>query len=112
MGNITLKHSDKEILLDANGKLNDKHINSGQQLIKQHFPNIGGLRSTSLQQKGIIPLPLNALQVVYLPGHWIVVSTINAEKEDIVVYDSLYSTLHEKTKILLAQLVHTNNPHF
>ena len=95
VGNITLKRSDKGILLDANGKLNDKHINCGQQLIKQHFPNIGGLSSTLLQQKRIIPLPLTALQVVYLPGYWIAVSTINAEKEDIVVYDSLYSTLHD-----------------
>lgn len=92
--------------------LNDKHINIGQQLIRQHFPNIGGLHSTLLQQKRIIPLASNALQVVYLPGHWIAVSTVNTEKEDIVLYDSLSSTVTEKTKILLSQLVHTSNPHF
>ena len=91
VGNITLKQSDREILLNANGMLSDKHINIGQQMIKQHFPNIGGLNSTLIQQKRIIPLPSNALQVVYLPGHWIAVSTMNVRKEDIVVYDSLSS---------------------
>ena len=50
--------------------------------------------------------------MVYLPGHWIVVSTISVDKEDIVVYDSLSSILNEKTKMLLSQLMHTNYPNF
>ena len=59
--------------------LNDKHINAGQKLIKLRFPSILGLQNTLLQQKEIIPLLSNALQVVYLPGHWIAVSTVNVE---------------------------------
>ena len=87
VGNMALKMSDKEILLDSNGKLSGKHINMGQQLIKQHFPSIYRLQSTLFQQKKkFISLPANGLQVVHLPGNWIAVSTINVRKEDVIHY--------------------------
>jgi len=71
---VKFRMSDKEILINANGLLNDKHIKCTQSLIKSKFPNIGGLRSTLLQQKKVTPLEPNSLQIIHLPGHWIAAS--------------------------------------
>jgi len=53
---VKLRMSNKEILTNANGLLNDKHIKCAQSLIKSKLPNIGGLQSTLLQQKKVTPL--------------------------------------------------------
>ena len=41
-------------------------------------------------------------------NHWIVVSTSNLKATaDIIVYDSLYSSVNMETQVTLAQLLHT-----
>ena len=111
-GRVKLRMSDKEILLNAEGLLNDKHIKCAQYLVKSKFPNVCGLRSTLQQQKQVAPLEPNSLQIIHLPGHWIAASTMNLSKEDIIVYDSLSTKVSENTAQILAQLVHTSNPQF
>ena len=49
--NTRLNNFDREILLNKDECLNDKHIMYGQLLIKKAFPHIGGLLSTLQQQK-------------------------------------------------------------
>ena len=100
--NIRLKKSDKEIILNADGHLNDKHIMCAQLLIKKQFPNINGLKSTLQQQKEIVPLQKQSLQIIHLPGHWVTVSTLNSESEDIVLYDSSSLNISEQIKLLLS----------
>ena len=110
--NTRLNNFDKEILLNKDECLNDKHIMCGQLLIKKAFPHIGGLLSTLQQQKNIVPLQSKSLQIVHLPGHWICVSTMNCENEDIVLYDSSSLNINEHLKWLLSKLVCTQKPQF
>jgi len=105
--NIRLWESDKELLLDPDKWLDDKHVMCAQLLIKRQFPQIGGLQSTLLQQKKIIPLPKKSLQIVHLPGHWISVSTMNTENDDIVLYDSSLLGVDKDNKLWLSKMVCT-----
>ena len=85
-----------------------------QLLLKHQFPQYGGLYCTVLQQsKSLRPLSGQSLQILHTHGnHWIAVSTVNIEPdvEDIIVYDSKYSTLSPDTKFLIAKLINTDKP--
>ena len=106
--------SDKATLLDKAECLNDNHMACAQLLLRQAFPALSGLESTLVQQTGLRPLPQNSLQILLVnENHWVATSTVNCPPEvDILFYDSIYSTVSEQTKILLAELVHTNKPEF
>lgn len=110
--NIRLWESDEELFLDPDKWLDDKHVMCAQLLIKRQFPKIGGLQSTLLQQKKIIPLPKKSLQIVHLPEHWISVSMMNTKNDDIVLYDSSSLGVDENTKLLLSKMVCTKNLKF
>ena len=67
------------------------------------------------QQKGLVPLPEKpSLQILHINGnHWVVASTVDCPLEaDILLYDSLYSTINNQTKLLLSELVHSTKPAF
>ena len=82
-------------------------------LSRKHFhAHIGSLLSTLQQQKNIVPLQSKSLQIVHLPGHWICVSTMNCENEDIVLYDTSSLNINEHLKWLLSKLVCTQMPQF
>ena len=44
--------------------------------------------------------------------HWVAVSTFDTGDEDIVIYDSKYSSLSQRTQTLIAKLVNTDKPSF
>ena len=112
---LTINHthlyqSDKDALL-GNEWLNDQHMRIAQALIKQQHPHINGLLPTVIQGKN--PLPQGSLQILHInTNHWVTVSTLNTESEDIIMYDSKYSSLSETTEDVLAQLVNTDKPFF
>jgi len=60
----------------------DIHINIAQNLLKVQFPELGGLKSTLLQQKEIPVLERkeNLVQVIHCANrhHWIVVTIIGS----------------------------------
>ena len=62
------------------------------------------------QQKGLTPLPDRpSLQILHKnDNHWVVASTIDFPPEaNILLYDSLYTTINNQTKLLLVELVHS-----
>ena len=60
------------------------------------------------------PRGSKSVQILHVNGdHWMTVSTVDCTaEEDIIVYDSKYSSLSQETKLLLSQLVHTDKPTF
>ena len=59
IGYTTLYESDRTTLLDHSEWLNDNHIACAQNLLKELFPEFGGLESTIKQQAGALkPLPI------------------------------------------------------
>lgn len=93
--------------LTGNGWLNDQHMCVAQTFIKLQYPHIHGLISPLLQGRN--PLPKDSLQILHTDDeHWVAVSTFDTGDEDIVIYDSKYSSLSQRTQTLIAKLVNTD----
>ena len=97
VGSITLKHADKEIILNG-GNLTDKHINALQKVLVIQFPSLTGFDLT-------IKLCCHGkwtdgyVQMLHCRGcHWITASTIGCAKEVVNVYDSLYEDIDFDTQ--------------
>ena len=73
----SLSMEDKHII-EIGSKLTDKHINFANSLISHQFPNIGGLRSTLLQNRYYC-FSLHSVQPIFCKEreHWIVASNAN-----------------------------------
>ena len=105
LADLQLSKADEKKLVEG-GWLNDKHMEFAQCLLKQQFPSLGGLQSTLLQcrketQKGIS----RGVQIVHSRGnHWIVVSTINCKQREVLVFDSLYTSIDESTKAIITSV--------
>lgn len=109
--NYSLSFDDLNILCSGRN-LTDKHINLGQQLIKEHHPNIVGLKSTLFIQKQSYCYSEVERQNHFIhldargnSGHWIVVSNIGGEVAEVTVYDSLNNTVSNYTTNLLKRLL-------
>jgi hypothetical protein len=110
VNHINLYQSDKDAIT-GNEWLNDQHMCVAQNLIKQQYPHIHGLMPTVLQGRN--PLPQDSLQILHTDGeYWVAVSTFDTGDEDIVIYDSKYSSLSQSTQAVLAKLVNTDKPSF
>ena len=91
---IILLDSDHKTIRNRE-KLNDKHINFAQRLLKEQFPHLNGLRLTLLQNIPHDQPTSNAIQVIHVrDDHWIVAATKPGAKS-VQVYDSLFSALDQ-----------------
>ena len=98
--------ADKEHIL-AGGKLDDRHINVAQNLLKQQFSEVAVLQSTLLQAKPRKQCDENSkmIQIVHSRGdHWIVAATMLSTDDRVLVYDSLYRTLDQPTENIILNL--------
>jgi len=101
-----LYHQNKQQLLSGK-ELNDMHINGTCSLIKQQYPEIGGMQLTVWQQSN---RPLmnrkNAIQILHInKNHWAVISTIGCEENSVNYYDSLSTTIASSTKRIIVKLL-------
>ena len=93
IGKYKLTLAEREILIKGQW-LNDLHVNAVQHLVKNKFPQFGGLQNTVLFQSATFrPLPKGSLQILHINNnHWIVVSILKNDV-DITVYDSLNASI-------------------
>ena len=69
----------------------DKCINLAQQLLKETFPKINGLRLTLLQNQDHKEQTANRVQILHINGnHWVCAATTSKGRL-VHVYDSLYT---------------------
>ena len=116
IGSSVLCKAERNMLCN-NEWLSDLHINAVQILLKQQFPQIGGLQNTVLLQSRSHIKPfqsgVRSLQVVHINNnHWVVASTINCENADITIYDSLNSAVSIGTQGILASFLNSQKDHF
>ena len=102
---IKLTEADRDIVTMGE-QLTDKHINFAQFILKKQFVKLLGLQSTVLLSNLKAPLPaVGALQIVHSRGnHWIVASTVGCSAGEVMVFDSLYSSIDQLTLELLLKL--------
>jgi len=111
-------HIAERDMLHNNEWLTDLHMNAVQVLIKKQFPHIGGLQNTSILQLKRTTKPFQdgkgSLQIIHINNnHWVVASTMNCTKNvDIIIYDSLNSSVSIETQTILASLLKTKEDKF
>ena len=60
-----------------------------------------------LKLKPLTPTSLQILHVDGKIGHWIVLSTMDCAKDEVKVYDSLYTSVNDDTQTVTAALMNT-----
>lgn len=74
-------------------------------MLKNQFQKLNGLVSTWLQKK-----KQNQLQVIHSrDDHWIVASSVRCNSNEVLVYDSTYSTVDEKIISVIQNLFSSDN---
>ena len=98
-----------KLTISSGEELSDLSIDLAQELLQKQFPGVNGLQSTLYQYKPKASVsPKDQLQVIHSRGnHWIVASTVGCTGE-VLVYDSLYSTLDTATRDVIANLFHSS----
>ena len=78
-------------------ELTDLEINFAQQLLKEQFQHINGLRSTLLLERDMKISSKNRLQIIFCKErkHWVVATTISCIDGEVKVYDSLFQYLDQ-----------------
>ena len=104
-GASMLTLADKGHIL-AGEKLDDRHIDIAQNMLKEQFSKIGGLQSTLLQVK---PQKQHIENKTFFNhnsrgDHWIVAATMFATDDRVLVCDSVYHTLDQPTKNIILNL--------
>ena len=115
LNGITLYETDKYSLLKDDSWINGSHMTAVQLLLKSQFPHLKSLQDTLKQDiDKMQPAPTGSLQVLLVNcNHWVVASTCGTNNNtDITIYDSMYSFIHDHTKLLLSHLVHTTQKFF
>lgn len=104
-----LSEEDKSIILSGKW-LTDKHMDFSQNLLKKQFPGLNGLQSTLwLSKHPSIVSSTNFLPIVHARNnHWIVLSTLGCQANQVNVYDSLYVDVDRDTEKLIKKLFGTD----
>lgn len=97
----------------STSRLNDKHIDAAQQLIKleSKLQHVGGLQQPLLgQNPGFDVVPDEMVQILHSGGnHWLTIGTISVSTPATVkIYDSLNVPLPNDTKKQIASIIHTD----
>jgi len=100
-----LTPSDRSLLVEGK-RLNDHHINFAQCLLKKQFTDVSGLLLSLLQGKRQQVKIKNGIQIVYLNNrlHWCVASTISCAKNEVKVYDSVFSSPDSEMRTICLNL--------
>ena len=88
--------------------MNDHYINYAQTLLKKQDVSLQGLRLTLSQEKEQPKIP-NGMQIVYCQQrqHWIVVSNIACSKNEIKIFDSVFTSTDAETCKIIVNLFQT-----
>ena len=105
---LKLVQGDKQSL-EKGDWLDDRVMNSAQQLLKRQFPSIDGFHSTLLVSANQAPiLKGGAIQLLFVASnHWLC-AVVSEDKSEIKIYDSLYSTAKISVMDKLIDLIHSN----
>ena len=102
---FSLSNMEKDIIVNGE-TLSDLHINFAQTVLKQQFRIENGLNSTILQSN--VPPHLKQppqIQIIHSRGNnWIVASTVFAKEDEVVVYDSICTSIDVDTLGVLKNL--------
>ena len=105
---LNLQEKDQHILSSNTKWLTDDIIDASQRVLASQFPENAGFQEVSI--KGLCynfaVKPSNFVQILHDGyGHWLMISTIDAQEGEVYVFDSLYATYSFPTKCQVAALL-------
>ena len=103
---ITLTIIDQDLIIQSK-KLNDKHLNFAQAILKKQCAHLNGLHSMLLllRMKEALSTCKDIIQMIHTQeNHWIVASTVGYCAQEVRIYDSLFTAVDCTTSLLLKQI--------
>lgn len=103
---ITLTITDQDLIIQGK-RLNDKHLNFAQAILKKQCAHLNGLYSTLLlfRMKEVFSNCKDVIQMIHTrENHWIVASTVGCCAQEVRIYDSLFTSVDCNTSLLLKQI--------
>ena len=96
---------DRSLLVEGK-RLNDHHINFAQCLLRRQFESLLGLLLTLLQVKKQKAKIIGGIQIIYLSYrlYWCVASNISCAKNEVKIYDSVFSSPDLETQSICLNL--------
>ena len=103
--------SDRDILLSPAAWLNDNIVSAVQKLLKQQLPVRNGFQDPCCGLAYAFQIMSDKFIQVLHNGydHWLTISTIGAEKDEVFVFDSMYASVSTKVKHQIAALLATQS---
>jgi len=97
---IQLFVEDKCIIVGQQ-RLNDRHINFAQALLRAQFPSSDGLQNTLLQGRLRLSVSGKIVQILHIrSNHWVVISNVQSHGNNMSVYDTVYNDIDSSTQEL------------
>ena len=110
---LGLSERDQFTLQSPTAWLTDKIINATQKLLKAQSPDVSGFQSVACGLTLTMNFNVEAgelIQILHTEGHWLTISTTGTVHPEVIVYDSLYSTLPTLANAQIASLLATQQP--
>ena len=83
-------------------RLNDRHINFVQTLLRNQFPQCYRLQNTPLQGRHKYDVSAKLVQILHVcRNHWVVISSLLCHNNEIRYYDTIYNDIDQQTHNLL-----------
>ena len=95
-------------LIENGDWLEDIHVETVSDMLKEQFPNLAGLYNPCRGQNLSFPeSPDPFLQILHVQNnHWITVTSI--PPSCVYIYDSKYNLMTDNTKMQIAAIMHTD----
>ena len=109
---LNLALQDQKILHSSTSWLTDAIVNAAQELLKKENTAISGLQNVILGQVNAFNVEQGEFVQILHTGHshWNVVSTIDRKHPEVDIFDSLYSSCSNHSKVQIANIISTKHP--
>ncbi len=109
---LKLTESDKVLLLNPLGWVNDNIINAAQQLLKENCIDISGFQDVICGVALSFKVePDEFIQILNnCKGHWLTICNIGCSHSTVSVYDSMYRSAGRHVNSQVATLLHSDEP--
>lgn len=92
-------------MIEGQRRLNDRHINFAQAMLRSQFPQCAGLRNTLLQHRVEFSVTNKIVQILHTRNdHWVVLSNIHCSGTELHVYDTVYNDIDDSTMALIRSM--------
>ena len=92
-------------MIEGQRRLNDRHINFAQAMLRSQFPQCAGLRNTLLQHRVEFNVANKIVHILHTRNdHWVVLFNIHCSGTELLVYDTVYSDTDDSTMALIQSM--------